>query len=127
MLYDARCAACTLWVRFIAHRDSGRHTFVPTASPYGRTLCSRFKLNPREHGHFVLVQGKRARYRAVAILIILGSLPGYETLAATISLLPKEFLAFLYELNRLAFFIRYKKNHTPPYIKDRLQQKLPQI
>lgn len=127
VLYDARCPACTLWVRFIASRDAGRHTFVPIASPYGRTLCARFKINPRQPGNFVLIQGKRARYRAVAILIILGGLPGYETLAATLSLLPKEVLAFLYAVNRHMFFIRYERNHTPAYIKPRLQEKLPQI
>lgn len=127
VLYDARCPACTLWVRFIARRDGGRHTFVPMASPYGKSLCTRFRINPRQPGNLVLIQGKRARYRAVAILIILGTLPGYETLAATISLLPKDLLSFLYTMNRRAFFVRYKRNHTPPYLKPRLQEKLPQI
>lgn len=128
ILYDARCPLCTFWVRFIAARDSGKHTFVPIASPYGRALCQRLKINPRNPGTFALVQGKRARYRAIGILIILGALPGYETLAVNLALLPNSFLNFLYQLvarTRYAIFGRYPKNRIPPELKSRIVEKIP--
>lgn len=128
VVYDARCPLCTFWVRFVAKRDGGRHMFVPITSPYGKQLCKRLKIDPYNPGTFALVQGKRARYRAIGVLTILGSLPHYETLAATLALLPKSWLNVIYLFvarTRYVIFGRYPKNHIPPELKDRIIEKAP--
>lgn len=128
ILYDARCPLCTFWVLFVARRDGGKYSFVPITSAYGKQLCKRLRIDPYNPGTFALIQGKRARYRAIGILTILGSLPGYENLAATVALLPKPVLNTLYGFiarTRYVIFGRYPKNYIPAQLKGRILEKPP--
>jgi predicted DCC family thiol-disulfide oxidoreductase YuxK len=116
ILYDGVCVFCSRWVRFVATRDTERRfRFTAIQSAYGMRLAQAFKIDPDDPDTNAVVHGGVAHFKSDAVLMVLGSLPGWRWTRALFAV-PKPLRDGVYTLvarNRYRIFGKYEECFVP--------------
>jgi len=108
--FDGVCNFCNAYVNFVIRRDpEARFLFTPIQSETGRSLLSRFQLDPRNLETFVLVKEEKCLVRSDALLEIMRELGGCWKVLYLFVLVPRPLRDCIYDLvarNRYRWFGR---------------------
>lgn len=123
VLFDGVCVMCSAWVDFIIQRDpQRRYRFVPVQSELGRSLASRFGIDPGAPQSNMVVRDGRAWFKADSALAVGRDLSGWRW-TGVFRLLPRGVRDALYDLvarNRYRLFGKRDTCGVPPAdIRDR--------
>ena len=98
VLFDGVCNLCNASIQFIIARDrQGRFKFASLQSPSGKTLLSRFQLDPQKLYSVILVLHEKVYDRSRAALEIARRLDGLWPLMYVFIIVPPFLRNFIYD------------------------------
>lgn len=98
VLFDGACNLCNASIQFIIARDrQGRFKFASLQSQSGKTLLSRFQLDPQKLYSVILVQHEKVYDRSRAALEIARRLDGLWPLMYVFIIVPPFLRNFIYD------------------------------
>ena len=108
IVFDAQCALCSGFVRFMLARDRRRRfRFVPAQSPLGAALYAHYGKAGADYETHMLIEAGRAAYNSDAALRMLELLGLPWSLAALTHMLPTSLRDWIYDRvarNRIRWF-----------------------
>ena len=124
LLFDGHCNFCNAWVRLIVRRDTAKKIFfAPLQSSIGRKLLGEQNIDSNYTGSLVFFEEERFSVSSTAALRIFLYLNGWERHLQLLSIVPRPFRDFLYNIiskYRYKWFGRTDQCMVPtPELKDR--------